>query len=58
MGTDANRLLRLQARLLAVLELHGLEDLGLKLNDMSKKVQWDVMAKEISDDMYASSPTL
>jgi probable F420-dependent oxidoreductase len=34
-----------------VLEVHGLEDLGLKLNDMSKKGQWDEMTQEISDDV-------
>lgn len=34
-----------------VFEAHGLEDLGHKLNDMSKKGQWDDMTKEISDDV-------
>ena len=34
-----------------VFEVHGLEDLGLKLNEMSKKGQWDEMTKEISDDV-------
>ncbi|MFT5211710.1 MAG: putative F420-dependent oxidoreductase [Flavobacterium sp.] len=34
-----------------VFEAHGLEDLGLKLNDMSKKGQWDEMTREISDDV-------
>lgn len=34
-----------------VFETHGLEDLGLKLNDMSKKGQWDEMTPEISDDV-------
>ncbi len=34
-----------------VLKAHGLEDLGLKLNDMSKKGQWQQMTKEISDDV-------
>lgn len=34
-----------------VFESHGLEDLGHKLNDMSKKGQWDDMTKEISDDV-------
>ena len=34
-----------------VFELHGLEDLGLKLNSMSKKGQWNEMTREISDDV-------
>jgi len=34
-----------------VFEAHGLEDLGHKLNDMSKKGQWDEMTREISDDV-------
>lgn len=34
-----------------VFEVHGLEELGLKLNDMSKKGAWDAMTKEISDDV-------
>ena len=34
-----------------VFEAHGLEDLGHKLNDMSKKGQWDAMTSEISDDV-------
>lgn len=34
-----------------VFEVHGLEDLGHKLNDMSKKGQWDQMTGEISDDV-------
>ncbi|MBT4493285.1 MAG: TIGR03617 family F420-dependent LLM class oxidoreductase [Gammaproteobacteria bacterium] len=34
-----------------VFEAHGLEDLGHKLNDMSKKGQWDAMTREISDDV-------
>ena len=34
-----------------VFEVHGLQDLGLKLNGMSKKGQWDEMTKEISDDV-------
>jgi len=34
-----------------VFEAHGLEDLGHKLNDMSKKGQWDEMTSEISDDV-------
>jgi len=34
-----------------VLEAHGLEDLGHKLNDMSKKGQWEAMTGEISDDV-------
>ena len=34
-----------------VFEVHGLQDLGLKLNEMSKLGQWDEMTKEISDDV-------
>jgi probable F420-dependent oxidoreductase len=34
-----------------VLEIHGLHDLGRKLNAMSKAGQWDQMAGEISDDV-------
>lgn len=34
-----------------VFEVHGLEDLGHKLNDMSKKGQWEQMTKEIPDDV-------
>jgi len=34
-----------------VFEVHGLQDLGLKLNEMSKKGQWDEMTQEISDDV-------
>lgn len=34
-----------------VFEVHGLEDLGHKLNDMSKRGQWDAMAAEVSDDL-------
>lgn len=34
-----------------VLRVHGLEDLGHKLNIMSKAGQWDRMAAEISDDV-------
>jgi probable F420-dependent oxidoreductase len=34
-----------------VLEVHGLQDLGMKLNVMSKAGQWDQMAAEISDDV-------
>ncbi|HIG42807.1 MAG: TIGR03617 family F420-dependent LLM class oxidoreductase [bacterium] len=34
-----------------VFEVHGLEDLGHKLNDMSKKGQWDEMTREIPDDV-------
>jgi probable F420-dependent oxidoreductase len=34
-----------------VLEVHGLQDLGRKLNVMSKAGQWDGMAAEISDDV-------
>ena len=34
-----------------VFEAHGLEDLGHKLNDMSKKGLWDEMTREISDDV-------
>ena len=34
-----------------VLAIHGLEDLGHKLNDMSKKGLWEEMTDEISDDV-------
>lgn len=34
-----------------VLEVHGLQELGQKLNVMSKTGQWDKMAGEISDDV-------
>ena len=34
-----------------VFEAHGWEDLGHKLNDMSKKGQWQEMTQEISDDV-------
>ena len=34
-----------------VLELHGLEDLGRKLNEMTRQGRWSEMAKEISDDV-------
>jgi probable F420-dependent oxidoreductase len=34
-----------------VLEVHGLQELGRKLNVMSKAGQWDAMAHEISDDV-------
>ena len=34
-----------------VLAVHGLEELGRKLNVMSKAGQWDRMAAEISDDV-------
>ena len=34
-----------------VFEAHGWQDLGQKLNDMSKKGQWQNMTKEISDDV-------
>lgn len=34
-----------------VFEAHGLQDLGLKLNEMSKKGQWDEMTREISEDV-------
>lgn len=34
-----------------VLAVHGLEELGQKLNVMSKAGQWDRMAAEISDDV-------
>lgn len=36
-----------------VLELHGLGDLGRKLNAMSKAGQWADMAAEVSDDVVA-----
>ncbi|MEC7991963.1 MAG: TIGR03617 family F420-dependent LLM class oxidoreductase [Pseudomonadota bacterium] len=34
-----------------VFEAHGWQDLGQKLNDMSKKGQWQDMTREISDDV-------
>jgi probable F420-dependent oxidoreductase len=34
-----------------VFEAHGLEDLGHKLNDLSKKGEWEKMTLEISDDI-------
>src|SRR5262245_4195601 len=34
-----------------VLEVHGLQDLGQKLNLMSKAGRWDEMAAEVSDDV-------
>ena len=34
-----------------VFEQHGWEDLGHKLNDMSKKGQWDDMTQAVSDDV-------
>jgi len=34
-----------------VLEQHGLEELGHKLNHMSKTDQWDKMTAEIDDDL-------
>ena len=34
-----------------VFEQHDLKDLGLKLNEMSKKGQWEAMTQEISDDV-------
>jgi probable F420-dependent oxidoreductase len=34
-----------------VLEAHGLQDLGRKLNVMSKAGRWDAMAGEVSDDV-------
>jgi probable F420-dependent oxidoreductase len=34
-----------------VLELHGLGDLGRKLNELSKQGQWDAMTASVSDDV-------
>ena len=34
-----------------VFEVHGLEDLGHKLNEMSKQGEWDAMTREIPDDV-------
>ena len=34
-----------------VFEVHGLGDLGRKLNAMTKAGQWDQMAREVSDDV-------
>ncbi len=35
----------------AVFEPHGWQDLGMKLHEMSKKGQWDAMAKQVPDDV-------
>ena len=35
---------------LPILSLHGLEDLGLKLHQLSVERRWNEMAPEISDD--------
>lgn len=34
-----------------VFEVHGLEDLGRELNDMSKKGKWDEMTQTVPDDV-------
>jgi predicted porin len=34
-----------------VFEVHGLGDLGRKLNAMTRAGQWNEMAKEVSDDV-------
>jgi probable F420-dependent oxidoreductase len=34
-----------------VFEQHDLKDLGIKLNDMSKRGKWDEMTQQISDDV-------
>jgi len=34
-----------------VFEVHGLEDLGHKLNEMSKQGKWDEMTQEVSDEV-------
>jgi hypothetical protein len=34
-----------------VLEAHDLEELGLKLNQMSRNIQWDQMSQEVTDDI-------
>jgi probable F420-dependent oxidoreductase len=34
-----------------VLRLHGLEDLGMKLHEMSKQGRWNEMAQQVSDDV-------
>ncbi|MBL8673423.1 MAG: LLM class flavin-dependent oxidoreductase, partial [Rhodospirillales bacterium] len=34
-----------------VFDVHGLGDLGRKLNAMSKKGEWDAMTREVSDDV-------
>lgn len=36
-----------------VLAVHGLEDLGRKLNELTRQGKWDDMAKEVSDDVVA-----
>ncbi len=35
----------------AVLEPHGWQDLGMKLHEMSKKGQWEEMAKQVPDEV-------
>ena len=34
-----------------VFEVHGLEELGHKLNEMSKRGEWEAMTREIPDDV-------
>lgn len=41
-----------------VLELHGMEELGLRLRDYPKRGRWDEMAAEISDDTLALFATV
>ncbi len=36
-----------------VLEMHGWQELGVKLHEMSKKGQWQQMAAEVSDEVVA-----
>jgi len=38
-----------------VLAAHGLEDLGHKLNALTRRGQWNEMAKEVPDDVAISS---
>ena len=34
-----------------MLSLHGLDDLGQKLNHMAREGQWEAMTAEVSDDV-------
>ena len=36
-----------------VFETHGLEDLGLKLNSLSKEGRWEDMTAAVSDDVVS-----
>ena len=50
MAAPARRLLRLDTGLL-VLAVHGLEDLGNKLNALTRQGRWSDIAKEVPDDV-------